>query len=231
MPIAAFQRILEEAFPRQTWVPLVRGLREGVWRADALITSTPMLRSLVGGDLRGQMRRIGILDHLHELCAGGRLPFQAEMTKMPFGAWHWLDIRAEQFRAQIVRTEGAGALPSDTRNRQPECFKNRYDLLTDGRIPEITDLLGDEQERYAVIGFGADRGGRLVHAILGMPSSDDTEWLAHVNLLREAGAGASDSDVPPPAPTPPDPTTTLKLLGRIEEMLDRDKKKPGDKSA
>ena len=83
-----------------------------------------MLRSLVGGDLRGQMRRIGILDHLHELCAGGRLPFQAEMTKMPFGAWHWLDIRAEQFRAQIVRTEGAGALPSDTRNRQPECFKN-----------------------------------------------------------------------------------------------------------
>jgi hypothetical protein len=158
----------------------------------------------------------------------GRLPFKAEMTKMPYGTWHWLDIRSGLFRAQVVRTESVGSLPLETRNRQPECFKNRYDLFTDGRIPEVEDLLEERQERYAVIGFSADRDGKLVHAILGMSSSDDTEWLAHINLLREAGTGTGDPSVPPPVPQPPDPASKLKLLSHVEEMLAHEEKKKSD---
>jgi len=230
MTVAAFQRILEDAFPKGTWPHLTRGICEGVRRADTLINTTPMLRTLVGYDLRGQIRRIGILHHLHELCTIGRLPFRAEMTKMPIGAWHWLDIRSGLFRAQVARTDGAGALPLNTKNRQPECFKNRYDLLTDRRIPDVSDLLMDEQERYAIIGFAADPDGKLLHAILGMPSSDDSEWLAHINILRESGASANDQE-PPPAPTP-DPTGNLKLLDSVERMLaDKEKKRPNDESA
>src|SRR4051794_21825972 len=109
--VAEFQQRMLAAFPGATWGVLVRGMREGISLADDVIQSTPMLATLLGRDLKGHIRRVGVLYRLQQLCTSGELPFAAEASKMPIGAWHWLDIRSGNILAHVVRTEAADALP------------------------------------------------------------------------------------------------------------------------
>jgi len=204
-------------------------LQTGIRLADGVITSTPILKSIIGQDLRGLIRRAGILFQFQESCRSGLLPFTAEAAKMPIGSWHWLDIRSGNYVAHVVRTESPGTLPDNTKNRQSECFKNEYDLFKDGRIPDIKELLSRDTQRYSVITFGANKKGDLLHAALGMPSDKADEWLAYVNLSRRSQPSATEA---PPAPKTPDPSQSLRFLNEVEQMIaDRDQHSDDEQSA
>jgi hypothetical protein len=227
--LKVFQNRLVSAFPERTWAPLVSGLREGIRLADKVIETTPLLNLITGQDLRGHIRRAGILYHVREMCRLKSLPFQAEAAKMPVGCWHWLDIHAEGLIAHVARTDGIREIPDITSNRQPKYLKNEYDLFDDGRIPSIEPLLELDHERYSTITYSADRDGSLTHAAIGMPSSDGREWLAFVNLMKRRDA--SFGDEVPRAPTPIDPTQMLKFHKEIEDMAAAENKKKHDEKS
>lgn len=228
MVVQVFQDQLMEVFPERTWTPLTSAIRDGVRLADRVIVDTPMLASVIGQDLRGHIRRAGILHSLWEACQAGSLPFKAERAKMPIGCWHWLDIRSGEMVAHIVRTDDPSEIPKMTSNRQPKFMKNSFDLFEDGRIPPLDLELMLLQERYCTVTFGANHAGDLTHARIGTPSKDGLEWLATVDLLRY-GKPEAESSVPP-APTPPDPAQLVKFLKRIQDTLEQEKK-PDEKSA
>jgi hypothetical protein len=205
---------------------MVHSLRLGVRCADQLIDATPMLRSKFGLDLRGHIRRIGILYQFAEQARIRELPFQAEVTKMPIGSWHWLDIYSDRMIAHVVRTDSVDGLPAETRNRLPQCARNEYDLFEHGRIPPIDEMLAEEQLRYAVLTFGLTREGELTHAALGMQSRDNSGWLAFVDLLRRSKPMTDEAPVPPFSP--PDPTTEIKFREHVERRLAEQDKKTND---
>ena len=222
MSAFGFQDQLAAAFPETTWEPLIRGISDGIALADCLIEATPLLSSSIGREIRGFIRRAGILHQVNELCVQGALPFKAQPKKMPVGSWHWLDISSGLVTAHIVRTEFLRSLPIDTPCRQAEVLKNEYDLFEDGRIPPPPAKI---EERYAVITFGVDRGGKLTHAAAGMPNFEMTGWLAFLNLRKRGDRG--ESFRAPIAPVPPDPTKRLKFQEEVQQMLD-DRQREGD---
>jgi len=104
-------------------------------------------------------------------------------------------------------------------------MKNEYDLFEHGRIPPLPEISTD-QDRYAVITFGADRAGKLTHVAAGMPNYEVTGWLAYVNLTRKFREGGSEVPI---APAPPDPAKSLKFRKEVEDMLAERAGKGGDK--
>lgn len=230
MIVPEFQECLLRAFPEPTWSSMVRGLREGINLADDVIKNTPMLNTAIGRDLRGHLRRIGVLYRFQQLCRTGDLPFEAQESEMPVGVWHWLDIRSGIVLAHVVRTDCTGAMPSETANRQAQCVKNQYDLLSEGRVLPMAEIFEKVSEFYSFLTFGIDRVGALTHACIGMPSSDNSEWLAYANLLRHRDRDA-DREAPSPAPKSPDPKDRMRFRDHVEQALAAKQKAPGDKSA
>lgn len=223
-----FNNLLKTAFPSSTWATIVRGQREGVALADDVRRSTPFLASLLGGDLRGQIRRLGVMHRLQELCKAGELPFVATIEDMPHGTWHWLNLRSGNFVAHLARTDSAGRVPEDTKNRQHMLVKNSADLFSDRKIVPISELVSKVDRFYAYLTFGAAPSGALTHSILGMAASDELEWLGRHNLMD----AASEASAPTPDPAPKfDPRDRLKFRRHIEELAtteasaeDKDKK-------
>ena len=76
-----FQSLLDEAFPGSLDANLIRGVGEGILLADKALDSEGFLKSLVGQDLRGHIRRAGILFRLHQMAGVGDLPFATTMSK------------------------------------------------------------------------------------------------------------------------------------------------------
>jgi hypothetical protein len=130
-----FQQRLESAYRYETYANTLRALREGIASADDTIVGIPMLATEVGDDYRGLIRRAGILHRFQEMCKAGDLPFECELTPMPRGTWHWLDIYSGDTHGHIVRTEDPSAFPEDTPNRQ------------DARASNIPSLFETEDER------------------------------------------------------------------------------------
>ncbi len=62
------QEALEAAFPASSDVSLARGIREGISLADHLRDSEPLLCTAIGSDLKGHIRRAGIIWRLQDLC-------------------------------------------------------------------------------------------------------------------------------------------------------------------
>jgi len=222
--IPEFQEALRRAFPETTWPAMVRGLREGIGLADDVFKNTPMLNTPIGRDLRGHLRRVGVLYRFQQLCKLGDLPFKAQESAMPIGVWHWLDIRSGLFLAHVVRTECAGALPAETANRQAQCVKNQYDLFLDRRIPKVADIIAKLKELYSFLTFGADAKGVLTHVSIGMPSSDNSDWLAYANLLRQRDVGR---EAPSPAPKSPSPKDQMRFRNHVEEVVKKKTSRDG----
>jgi hypothetical protein len=209
------QAFLIRAFPEQTWAMLVKGLRDGIAKADRHAATTPMFAGEIGQDLRGHIRRMSILHEFQMLSKQGYLPYEAEPEKMPVGAWHWLNIRSAGLIAHIVRTETPDALPPGTANRQELCVTNQYDLLRDGRIPPVEMVI--TKARYANITFGVDQMGTLTHVSLGMPNADNTQWLAFVKLARRVPK--EPPVIVPVAPLSPAAADGLEFVPGVAEKL------------
>ena len=220
-----FQLRLAAAFPAHADAELIRGFREGILLADGLLDSEPFLQNMIGRDLRGHLRRAGILYRIHDLCRLGDLPFEAAIGRMPRGSWHWLEIRADRFVAHLCRTESALTFPEDTATRQEERFLNQNDLF-EPNVISLREELDCARGLAAWLTFGGDAAGQLQHLCWAMPSSDGQEWLAHINVLRRAASTGTFQEAEKIAPK----SLRLRFKEHIEESLTQ-KPRKGDGSA
>ena len=212
------QEQLAGAFPAETDPEVERAITEGVLLADDLIKNTPILKTLIGRDLRGHIRRAGVMFRVHDLCEKGLLPFSTNITKMPHGNWHWLEIRSGRFRAHICRTTGPFEFPVDAVSRQEAQLVNQPDLFSDGKIVPISELALRAKELYAWLTFGVSRAGVVEHLCWAMPPAEDGDWLAHVDIRERRTSEAVkpvDSEISSASPT----TIKLRFKEHIEEVL------------
>lgn len=221
--IPELQQRLSVAFPQQTDLMLIRGVREGVLLADGILENEPFLKSALGRDLRGHLRRAGVLFRVHDLCVNGDLPFESRIEKMPCGNWHWIEIKSGFFRAHICRTENSSAFPVDAQSRQDARLKSQPDLFDSNVVP-ISKLADQIGQLYAWLAFGANAEGGLGHLCWKMPAREDDSWLASIDVLHRSASTAVAADS---APREPDKKLVLKFKDHVEEELS---KKGDDKS-
>jgi hypothetical protein len=221
------QQLLLVAFPPETDREITRGVTEGIILADDLIENTPLLRHGGGGDLRGHIRRSGIMFRLRDLCIRGDLPFAAEIVAMPHGPWHWLEIRSAGFKAHVCRTDGPYKFPDDTQSRQDERLRNSPDLFSE-KISDLSETIKRIKEFYAWLTFGVGQHGVLEHLCWTMPPADEGNWLAHRDILHHLAIAAPTQPGQQPESHPahasPPKSLTLRFKEHIEEALSKEKK-------
>jgi hypothetical protein len=191
------QERLDAAFPSSADAQLVRAVQQGILLSDAVIENERWLRGLLGRDVRGYLRRAGVLSRVHAACEAGDLPFEATIAAMPRGPFHWVEITSAEYKAHICRTESAGAFPEDTPTRQDERLTNQRSLF-DNVVPlkEAAEAAGT---LFAWLTFGIPDGGKLGHLCWAMPSSDGKAWLAQSNVLYRLAAAHIEIEPEPPA--------------------------------
>jgi hypothetical protein len=211
------QERLEAAFTAVTDGEMIRGVSEGILLADDLVENTPLLRTAVGRDLRGHIRRAGVMFRLRDLSTRGDLPYIADIVPMPYGNWHWLEIKSGNFKAHVCRSIGPFEFPEETLSRQDARLANQFDLFG-GKVVPISEALAKITELYAWLTFAPTRDGGLQHLCWAMPPADEGTWLAHIDIMdRAAKSGTTPADGKPPEP----PATEIKLRFKehIEETL------------
>lgn len=215
----SFQELLDEAFPPDADANLIRGVSEGIFLADSTMESANFLSSPVGLDLRGHMRRSGVLFRLHQMATSGDLPFASSMKQMPRGNWHWIEIQSKGFVSHVCRTDAPSAFPDDTPTRQDDRVTNQIGLWED--TTTIVPLKG----YMAWLTFGVGDSGTLSHLCWGMPNAEEDFWLARTNVIRRARE--SVVVVPFEAPTK---AAELKFREHVEDAL-RGKDEQGETPA
>lgn len=218
-----FESLLADAFPEETWPILTRGVREAVKIADSMRRSTPFLTTLVGGNLRGLLRRAAVMWRLQMLCKSGELPFAAEEVANTNGTSHLLSIRSKKVELHIVRTDEPGAFPVDAPIRQDKRATNTGDLFEhDGKIVPLHRVLASVPQLYGWLAWGATGRGDLTHLCLGMPEKQEDTWLAQINVLprvivREAASPAQTEES-----SGPNPALLLKFREEIARSIEQD---------
>lgn len=203
-----FQKLLDEAYPPSADAPVIRGVMEGILLADKTLENEPFLASLVGKDLRGHIRRAGILFRLDELAKKGDVPFTSTMAVMPRGNWHWIELKSKKFTAHVCRTDGPDLFPVDTPTRQDERLTNQSDLFFDAS--NVEPIAG----YVAWLTFGIGDSGSLGHLCWGMPNSSEDIWLARTNIIQRASRAALV--IKPEKPSTP---LDLKFKDHVEASL------------
>lgn len=215
-----FQDMLDQAFPVSSDANVIRGVTEGIMLADKALDSEAFLKSLVGQDLRGHIRRAGILFRLDQMATTGDLPFSSIISKMPRGNWHWIELRSKNFTSHVCRTDGPNLFPTDTPTRQDDRLTNQGDLFRDNfGIEPIKGYM-------SWLMFGAGDSGKLSHLCWGMPNANEDVWLARTNIIRRAQESSVVVKFEPSAAP-----TILKFREHIEEALKGNDEKQGDKPA
>lgn len=210
------QQRLDTAFPASADEQVIRGVGEGLLLADQIMESEPILKTAVGRDLRGHIRRAGILFRIHDLCINGDLPFEAKMVRMPRGSWHWVDIKSDSFTAQICRTDGPGAFPEDTLTRQDSRMVNQLDMFDTNIVP-FPALESEIKVKCAWLTYGASPKGKLNHLCWAMPSADSGDWLAHTDIMKRAAITEIQS-----ARVESTKKSNLRFREHIEDALNKD---------
>ena len=216
------QERLQNAFPSDTDQHVIRGVREGILLADGILDNEPFLKTMLGRDLRGLLRRAGVLFRLNGLCVAGDLPFKSQISKMPSGNWHWLELESGLFRAHICRTDQPDAFPVEAQSRQDARLCSQPSLF-DGTVVPFKKLADEVGLLYAWLTFGATIDGKINHLWWKMPAKEEDSWLAQIDVMRREAA----SCIAPSPETSPGPKLTLKFKGHIEEALS---KQPDDKT-
>lgn len=213
--VVSFQEQLDEAFPPDTDVSLVRSISQAIMIAGDVMDHEPFLKSLIGSDIRGHIRRAAVLFNVHESCQAGDLPFVSQMTRMPLGGGHWVELRSGSYRAHICRTDNPNAFPEETPTRQDQRLSNQLELFE--RDPVVVPFRASPApEMYAWLTFGAT-GRNLTHLCWGMPEAGRNNWLARTNVINRSGPiiGAVTPETPAPA-------VILRFRDHIEEALRKD---------
>jgi hypothetical protein len=206
-----FQARLDAAFSAATDECVARGVREGIQLADGLLNSEPFLNTLLGRDIRGQLRRCGILFRLHEMVKAGDLPFESKLAKMPRGNWHWIELQSAGIISHICRSDGPDCYPDDTPTRQDERNTNQlhFDFMP-------RPFLTDPKALFAWLTYGIAFDGTLGHLCWAMPTSSGDSWLARTNVLVRLADTAREAD-----PETATKSMKLKFKDHIEEALNK----------
>jgi hypothetical protein len=218
MTVPEIQARLRRAFPEEADLGTVRAIQQGILLADDAVRNFPMLNTSIGRDLRGLIRRAGVMFSFEEACRRGELPFTAKFRKMHRGHWHLLEINSGREHAQICRTDEAEAFPEDGPVRQDERLANQFDMFED--LPPMPTLLRQIRHLYVWLTFGADADGRLSHVCWTAPAREGNQWLGFANILRRVAESAEQPSIEASAP---DPRRKLKFKEHIEATLDEKK--------
>jgi hypothetical protein len=192
--VHSLQERLDAAFPATADAQLVHSVQQGILLADGVVENEPWLRGPMAGDVRGYLRRAGIISRVYSACVSGDLPFTASLAKMPRGPFHWVEVGSNDFTAHICRTEGPSAFPEDTPTRQDERLTNQFDLFP---APTPTEA-GPVKQFFAWLSFGAPSAGSLTHLCWAMPAADGKSWLARTNILRRLEVADIRIEAEPP---------------------------------
>lgn len=214
------QDLLDDAFPESADANLIRGVNEGIFLADSMLESSAFLSSQVGRDLRGHLRRAGILFRLNELCEAGDLPFISTMSRMPRGNWHWVELRSGNFTSHVCRTDAPELFPDDSPTRQDDRITNQFDMFED--FSSVIPIRG----YLAWLTFGIGDSGALAHLCWGMPNAKEDTWLARTNVLRRAAASEAVTSIETATSS-----TELKFKEHIEEGLKAREDQEGERPA
>ena len=213
------QTRLRDAFPENTDVLTARAVREGLVLADDLMNSNEVLNNLIGRDLRGHVRRAGVMMKLHDFCTNGDLPFSATYARMPIGSWHFLEIKSKAVTAHVHKTDSAGAFPKDSPVRQIERLSNQPDLFAENNVVPFSKILG-EGPFNAWLTLGTDDSGNVTHLNWRVPSSAEDVWLAATDILASAAKSIAAASAPSKAPNPKD---KMRFKEHIESTIEREK--------
>ncbi len=211
---------LSAAYPKTTYSATLRGLREGAAFGDEAIKGIPMFGTPVGRDLRGLVRRAGVLHRIQQMCRAGDLPFQCEMIPMPRGSWHWLELYSANIISHPVRTADHISFPEDTPNRQDQRTRNQGGLFEDANVVPVSS----ESTLYAWLCYGVTRNGALTHACWNMPSAANEEWLARIDILNAVREEQLSQETPSTEKVDPREAMSFRdSIAATIEGLDKDK--------
>ena len=214
-----FLPALRAAFPEGHDHIIVRGMNQGILLADDLIKGTPLLGTPVGTDLRGHLRRAGIMFRLHDLCQKGELPFVPSYEHIQYGTWHHLELLSGTTRAHLCRSDGPELFPDDTPSRQEARLTNQLDLFSEPKIVDFRHALGMVTLQVWLT-YGLTKAGELTHVCMGIPAAEQNEWLARVNILKSSMPNEKDTDAEESFVQ--DPEIKLKFKKEIQKELDKE---------
>ncbi len=177
-----FRPILVNAFPEETWPPIVYFFAEGVAIADAEIRDTPMLNWTVGRDQRGDLRRVGVMYSVYQACLRGDLPFKHRIKDNIARNCHYLEVISDNVYSHISQTPYPGSFPKDMPYRRNERARNQLNLFDNHSNIIHPDYI---PSWYGQMTFRADTNGKLTHVCIGLPEANRDEWLDRINLLVE----------------------------------------------
>jgi hypothetical protein len=219
-----YRNLLVSAYPEATWPTLTRGVREAVTIADGVRRSTPFLMTLVGGDLRGLLRRACLMWRIQSLCKAKELPFDAQEIANTNGTSHLLSIKSKKLELHIVRTDEPEAFPIEALIRQDSRAINEPDLFRDGKLIPLHEAIESVPRLYGWLMWGATARGELTHFALGMPEPENDKWLTYVDVLAhitalESRTGATPTEL---ASSKPNPAMMLKFRDEFARQLGQD---------
>ncbi|MDX8508607.1 hypothetical protein [Mesorhizobium captivum] len=226
MPIIPeIQERLRLAFPPSCDLLLSRAVQEGSFLAGHLFEGESFLNNVIGRDIRGHVRRVGIAYQIDLYCNRGDLPFVTAMKPMPKGNWHWLEITATGAIGHVVRTDDVDGFPDEAESRQDKRLSIQPDLLSwSEKDKDINKLVHKIPKLYAWLTFRAAHDGKLSHLCWGAPAPDTDTWIGHINVLEEVAKRGAE--VPAVAKVP-DPKEVLRLKDHVAQALEEDAKKKG----
>jgi len=213
-----FQTRLDSAFPASTDETVARGVREGIVLADSWLASHAFLKGPLGRDIRGQVRRCGILFRVHEMAEAGDLPFASKLLPMPRGNWHWVELQSSGIKSHICRSESPAAFPEDTPTRQDERLVNQFDF---DFMPK--PVAADPQAMFAWLTYSIAFDGTLGHLCWAMPTSAGDVWLARTNVLVRLADTAREAN-----PETASKSLKLKFKDHIEDALNKESDQDND---
>lgn len=204
---------LETAFPTNLGKSVISTVSSGIKLADDLATKIPLLGTPVGRDLRGHIRRSGVMYALRQATLNGSLPFSAEFEVQTRGHWHWLVMRKDRFVMHLVRTPSASEFPEDVPTRRDMRLKCQLDLLDAINPPTVEE----SPEVYGWLFYGMSANGGLSHIGWGVPYTDTDRYAARVDLSASLTDNKIQEEIE--AATPPSIVLGFKdyVLNHIED--------------
>lgn len=210
------QERLRAAYPAESDGMLIRALQEGVALADDAVSGLAFLRTAAGQDIRGFLRRAGVMYAINEYCMRGDLPFETEFEKQTRGNWHWMNMKASNVTAHVVKTPALLGFPREAPTRQDKRLTNNGDLFNDEKILPFDKVIGRNSPLYAWLGYGTSRTGEITHAFWGIPAVDEDVYLAHTDVLNSANAQIMSA----PASSAVAPEVKLSFKKHIQEIIE-----------
>jgi hypothetical protein len=211
-----YRRIIEQAFPPNTWPIIIALVNQGYAIVDQMILDTPWLNWPVGKDQRGHLQRVVVMDLLRNACEEGLLSAVCTIGKNTQRNCHQISLKSGPLLLHVARVPHESAFPRDTRLRDEHRVSNM--ILP---FPELKEDIERERlvglRRYGWLTFGESPAGDFV--CIGIPASHQNVWLQRLNITIESRGMIMPTfeDIAPAV----EPTIKLK-----QEILDRVRRGP-----